>query len=67
MNTNTIKVWRLEFGKRVEKAVNEGFFEEKLKAKGWQRVEEPETVEPTEKTEAPKKSRKKKEVENEAE
>lgn len=48
MNTNTIKVWRLEFGKRVEKAVNEGFYEEKLKAKGWQRVEviEPETVEP---------------------
>lgn len=69
MNTNTIKVWRLEFGKRVEKAVNEGFFEEKLKAKGWQRVEviEPETTELTESTEAPKKSRKKKEVENETE
>lgn len=67
---NTVKVWRLEFGKRVEKAVNEGFFEEKLKSKGWQRVEEPEKVEPTETTEtteAPKKSRKKKEVENEAE
>jgi hypothetical protein len=74
MNTNRIQVWRIELGKRVEKTVNEGFFEEKLKAKGWQRVEtvkavEPETV-PTQTettTEAPKKSRKKKEVENEAE
>jgi hypothetical protein len=68
MNTNRIQVWRIELGKRVEKTVNEGFFEEKLKAKGWQRVETVKAVEPEiVPTETPKKSRKKKEVTDETE
>lgn len=53
---NEVQVWRNEFGKRVEKTVNEGFFNEKLKSKGWQLVE---AVEP----EAKKETKRKKAVE----